>query len=332
MVMDRGHLHGVLWHFCWRVYGAEHACESPRAIVGWPWVATSCFVSVCRAHCVFLSLLNLGKSRETQAEAWRRSQNTGWTAGHEERSLPEIEATAPRMFAILYSQTKIGRKPWAATEKRRDRSRTNGGGAATGWQLHCTTSQKKEKQPPSANMPQQFVNKRNIKVKQLCFLISFLPCKGLPVCIGQGQPSVPRPVADVQCWWMNVFSLIFLLKGGWHRKRLSVAWGLEQFWPLRSMWVPWRLAGLPQVGLFLVAFANCLSFRFCTWDRTWKFKRVGDEGETTCIQEKEERTPPKMKTTCHTCLQPGVHKHRAAGNNERQQKFKNLVKKYWRIL
>jgi hypothetical protein len=31
-------------------------------------------------------------------------------------------------------------------------------------------------------------------------------------------------------------------------------------------------------------------------------------------------------------LQPGVHKHRAAGNNERQQKFKNLVKKYWRIL
>ena len=27
----------------------------------------------------------------------------------------------------------------------------------------------------------------------------------------------------------------------------------------------------------------------------------------------------QMKTTCHTCLQASLHKHKTAGNNERQQ-------------
>ena len=94
----------------------------------------------------------------------------------------------------------------------------------------------------------------------------------------------------------------------------------------------WDFSGLLQVGLFLVAVHVIFPFFFCLWEGASisskkvpkvrkNFIHTGRQTKNDTEDESNLQTHAckQMKTTCHTCLQASLHKHKTAGNKERQQ-------------
>ena len=94
----------------------------------------------------------------------------------------------------------------------------------------------------------------------------------------------------------------------------------------------WDFSGLLQVGLFLVAVHVIFPFVFCLWEGAGisskkvpkvrkDFIHTGRKRKNATEDESNLHTHAckQMKTTCHTCLQASLHKHKTAGNKERQQ-------------
>ena len=97
-------------------------------------------------------------------------------------------------------------------------------------------------------------------------------------------------------------------------------YGTETASPLeRMLYFYISLACYKLVCFWWLCMLSFLSFFVFGRERESQARRCRRCGKTSSIQADKQRMPLKMKATCHTCLQASLHKHKTAGDNERQQ-------------
>ena len=129
---------------------------------------------------------------------------------------------------------------------------------------------------------------------------SLFPC-GAHSRSGQASPK------DGLWWWCSAWCVSDLLAGRCVARRTQARWKAC----FTLTYFHWDFSGLLQVGLFLVAAHVIFPFVF------WYLGKSGLSQATTWRGHRRfhpsKKMPPKMKATCHTCLQASLHKHEAAG-------------------
>ena len=133
---------------------------------------------------------------------------------------------------------------------------------------------------------------------------------------------------DGVCWWCSTWCcLILLLTGLWHGDSKSA--GKDAL--LLHTFTGTSLACYKLVCFWWLCMLSFLSFFVFGRERVSQARRCRRCGKTSSIKADKTKNATEdesnlqthackqMKTTCHTCLQASLHKHKTAGNKERQQ-------------
>ena len=131
------------------------------------------------------------------------------------------------------------------------------------------------------------------------------------------------------CWWMVLSMVLYMvlsdtLADRCMARRQQVRW--KGCFTFTYLWLAtsWFVSG---------GCACYLSFRFLSLGGSGNLKQEGAEGAERLhpYRQTNKECHWRWKQPANTCLQASIHKHKTAGNNERQQENEDSGQKYRRI-